>query len=233
MKHNFIDNTFNKIDTRCSTEENRQTKRGEFEQLLVENGYGKRQIRYFKQRNEKRKRKETRKLEKNGVPLFLQFVSDSTNKKIKNIIKKYDLNVHLVSKPAPQLGQILRRKEKKSEDHECGICEAVKKTSACKTRYVVYKFVCRYCRKFYIGQTSRPFFLRYNEHKWSIRNKNDHSALSEHLLIEHNGASENITDFDVQFIEICRNPIECKIREAKYIECLRPDLNRRHEMTHW
>ena len=90
-----------------------------------------------------------------------------------------------------------------------------------------------FCRRFYIGQTNRPFYYRYREHEYSLRNKTDASAMSEHALLEHKGIDMSITDFNIEFIEVCHDPVECKIREAKCIENMSPDLNRKHELRHW
>ena len=89
------------------------------------------------------------------------------------------------------------------------------------------------CNKIYIGQTARPFLFRYKEHKYSINNKNENSALGEHLLVDHNTINGTIDNFRLEFLEVFRTPIESRIGEAKWIAKIKPGLNRKQELTHW
>ena len=109
----------------------------------------------------------------------------------------------------------------------------LKGNQTCLTRYVIYKMTCQICKKFYIGQTNRPFYYRYREHEYSLHSKTDASALSEHALSEHQDVDMSVTDFKFEFIGVCKNPVQCKIREAKLIESTTPGLNRNHELRHW
>ena len=43
----------------------------------------------------------------------------------------------------------------------------------------------------------------------------------------------NIDHFDLQLVAKFRSPVEAKISEARLIEALRPQLNRKIEKAHW
>lgn len=235
-KTNYIYNTFRTIEKRCSTQELQIEKKKEFEDLLIKNGYKEEHVSKFK--TIPKKFNSTKKQHfniKNKVPLFLNFISDQANYKIRNAIHKYDLDINLISKPAPQLSTLLKTKtNNQNQNHEnCEICPLLNKKFKCYMRYIIYKMICKICKKFYIGQTNRPFMYRYKEHKYSLTKEDGVSALSEHASLEHSEVRMGIADFDVQFIEVCKGPIDCIIAEAKNIDRMRPQLNRKQELRHW
>ena len=86
----------------------------------------------------------------------------------------------------------------------CNICKKLKSNSAhctvtdkshttpleidCHTRNVVYLLTCNYCKKQYVGETKRNFFLRYKEHVAGIKhNRNLPITLhcNTHPVINH------------------------------------------------
>ena len=161
--------------------------------------------------------------------LKLPFISDSLNRKINYQIRKHRLNVRLVSTGNKKLRNVLKKKGKKSKHNDCRICNKLSQNHNCETSCVVYQFSCRKCGDKYIGKTARPFYIRYNEHSLSIRNKNDLSALSEHsktCLV--NGS---IDDFDVEFLRCLNDPVETSVVESRLINKCHPKMNRRHETT--
>ena len=82
--------------------------------------------------------------------------------------------------PSKNLTQCFKN-EKTSLKHEnCDICAKMPDKFNCQDRYLVYKFTCALFDDFYIGQTCRPFKLRFNEHKRGIGQNNIASALSDH-----------------------------------------------------
>ena len=101
----------------------------------------------------------------------------------------------------------------------------------CKDRFIVYQFSCVLCNEFYIGQTCRPFKLRFNEHKRNIAQNSLNSALAEHALKVHVNRGLTISDFDLKILRRCRTPLEARLTEARLISIHRPQLNRKHEMT--
>ena len=98
-------------------------------------------------------------------------------------------------------------------------------------RFIVYKFNSTDCNQFYIGETSRPFSQRLNEHKRSIKNKTLHSALSQHALIKHPSYTNDldIIDFHLEIVTKCHSPVEARLAEARAITNQRPQINRKHK----
>ena len=140
----------------------------------------------------------------------------------------------LISKPAPSLGKVLSKKMNNRAHKNCLLCEKLGNNN-CQSKCVVYKFTCKLCNSIYIGQTARPFYYRYNEHKYSLNNNNENSALSDHVNTSHINDTHKfrIDDFDIYFLGIYKTPIECKIGEAKWIRTIQPSMNRKEELTYW
>ena len=102
----------------------------------------------------------------------------------------------------------------------------------CNDRFLVYKFNCKKCEEFYIGQTSRPFKYRFLEHKRAIEKNRSSSALAEHRHRQGPGVS-SILDFDLQILDQCRDALDNKLTEARFIKRLRPKINRKHELINF
>ena len=141
------------------------------------------------------------------------------------------MSVKLISRPAKHFQNCLNQKSRKKHNDR-DICNRLEDKDSCDDKCVVYKFVCNLCGRFYIGQTSRPFHLRYNEHSKSLANKDKTSAVSA-LAVNVHKVEVSIKDFDVSFIDRCRSPVESRISEAPHIDRQRPNLNRREELTQW
>ena len=92
----------------------------------------------------------------------------------------------------------------------------------------MYEFVCKKCDGNYIGKTCRSFRTRYLEHDYSIRKGDDKSALSVHVC-----ECSSMADFDVNFLECGRSPLEIALLEARWIRIRRPSLNRCEELAAW
>ena len=118
--------------------------------------------------------------------------------------------------------------------HEnCVTCSSLPGGYTCTDRYLVYKFTCNFCYKFYIGETSRPFAQRFGEHVRSLKAHDKKNALTEHLLNDHPEASFDLDNFQLCVLAKLRDPVETRIKEAQLIDQCRPQLNRRLEMTRW
>ena len=91
----------------------------------------------------------------------------------------------------------------------------------------VFTDFCRVCSGKYIGKTARPFRDRFNEHRNSIKNNDDKSALSVHVRMCKNISS--IDDFKIDFISCVRDALEASLVESRFIDFYQPCLNRRHE----
>ena len=90
----------------------------------------------------------------------------------------------------------------------------------------MYQFTCIKCDVKYIGKTTRPFFVRYNEHKNSLKNNNNVSALAEHAKSCN---VHNIDDFRVEYLRCLNDPVETSLVESRLISLHKPGMNRRHE----
>ena len=80
-----------------------------------------------------------------------------------------------------------------------------------------------------MGRTSRPFpFILKNTITASKRK----IALPGSALTEHTKTCSDcscINDFDLEFLKVVSNPVDASLAEARLIDCLNPELNRRHE----
>ena len=235
MKNNFITNTIKKIEKNCSTEESTKTKIKEFKNLLKSNGYSDTTLEEIRKKTERiSNSKKYKKQGANKTPLIMNFINDKTSRKINQLIHKYDLDVQLISKPGPNLQQILNKQQASKQLHQnCDICKRLQKKYNCEQRFVVYEFRCKLCNKCYIGQTARPFYFRYREHQYSINKSNDNSALSQHLITEHASTDKTINNFYLSFLELYRTPVDCKLGEAMWIRTRQPTLNRKEELVNW
>ena len=160
--------------------------------------------------------------------LQLNFVSDRCNRRINKILKKYNFKIKLASKPAKFLKHCLGRSTQIKKHDNCEVCRILPESFKCDEKFLVYKFTCKKCKQFYIGETCRPFKIRYLEHSRSLKSKNKISALAEHAP-QHSGEL-TIADFDVSVIRRCSNPLETRLSESTAINRFRPSLNRKHEM---
>ena len=234
VKNNFINQSVNRIEKRCSSEKTKDKKITKFADMLRVNGYDRNDIRNLSEKNKRERRRKKVKAGVQKTPLVLSYINEKTRRRLNQLIDKYDIGVRLVSKPPPCLDNLLQKKRGRIA-HDCRICKTLGKKYNCKSRYVVYKFTCSLCAKAYVGQTARPFYFRYREHKYALDNKNKSSALSEHVQIEHNDlvANSNIDMLSLEILESFRTPVESRIGEAMWIRCLKPAINRRQELTNW
>jgi uncharacterized protein YaaR (DUF327 family) len=224
VKTNYLVNSVKSVTQKCSSKEFCDEALVKLERRFSQNGFKKRVTQYPKS---KRKPVETG---AGKTFLTLDFVSDGLNRKINNIIKKYDLPVRLISKPPRSLKQIFRNSDHRTKKHEnCTICDHLPESFNCNDRFLVYKFTCKYCLAFYIGETSRPFYNRYKEHERSLKNGNLISALSEHACKAHDRLNVTIRSFDLEILRQCRDAIEARLAEARAIRSHEPLLNRKFE----
>ena len=161
--------------------------------------------------------------------LKLPYISDSLIRKIKANIRKNNLNVRLVCSGNKKLRNALQNSNKVKKHDNCELCDRLPAKYNCDKTCVVYQFTCKSCFSKYIGKTSRPFHVRFKEHKSSIANKNNISALSDHVKICDN--CHGIDDFSIDFLRCVRDPVEASLAESRFIDLLKPKMNRRHEMV--
>ena len=107
------------------------------------------------------------------------------------------------------------------------VCSHLPDRFTCFDRFLVYKFTCNLCSNFYIGETSRAFKCRYNEHNRSLTNKDEKSALSCHAKAVHSSLEVTIKDFDLKILSHWKTPVETRLAESRAIDRYRPSLNRK------
>ena len=165
------------------------------------------------------------------VQFQLSFLNDRYVRNVRKTLRQYDFQIQTAFVPSKNLTQCFKN-EKKSFKHEnCEICNKMPDKFNCQDRFLVYKFTCNLCKGFYIGQTCRPFKLRFNEHKRSIEQNNLSSALADHAQKIHSTKPMNISDFDLEILSRCYTPLQTRLTEARLISSHRPDLNRKHELA--
>ena len=221
VKTNFVNNYVNAVNKKCSSDVLRERANRQLCQRLKQNG--------FKNIPGPKKNKISEKQKEKATLLELEFISDSCNRKINKILKKYDFKIQLASKPAKYLKHCLGEGPHFKKHENCDLCFNLPDRFRCDDRFLVYRFTCEECKAFYIGETCRPFKIRYSEHARSLNLNNKISALSEHAAKEHPSKIMKITDFSVNIIRKCRNPLETRLAEATAIGRFRPQLNRKHE----
>ena len=210
VKCNFVSNCFKRVENRCSHINIKNAALTKLKKKLEKNGYRK-----FK--TKLKINKKTEEDNEKAAILQLDFISDSCNRKINRILNKYDFNIKLVSKPAKYLKQTLRRSPDMNKHDHCDVCDHLPDRFRCDDKYLVYKFTCKYCNEFYIGETCRPFKLRYSEHRRSLASKNKTIALAEHA-IRHRDVNVTITDFSLEILQKCTDPLQTRLSEATAID---------------
>ena len=229
IKMNFISNLSQNIKKRCSNDDFLQNAKLKIATRLEKNGYKK----HIVDRHMKTRRRENSEIGNHGQTcLNLDFISDRHTRYVHKILNKYDFSIRLFNKPGQMTKVALKDRCKSSHKHQdCEVCDHLPKNFVCNDRFIVYKFTCQICNQFYIGETCRPFYARYLEHKRSLNKRDDKSALSCHINSVHNGVCTDISKFHLQIINKCDTPVSTRLAEARAISIQRPALNRKHEIA--
>ena len=226
VKSNFIHNSFNYVNKRCSTAETMSVNYEKMHQKLATNGYRKNSMHMNKTTL---KSKSIYTSDSKRVVLKLDYINDSTNRKLNKLARKYNLPINLVNKPGRQLRTCFNQRNF-LENCVCALCNLLFKPNTCKLTYVVYRFTCKHCGQFYIGSTNRTFGSRYYEHRRSLQLQDSKSALSDHAKKDHRGSRFTIDDFDVRVVRHLCDPVSTRIVESQLINIHKPTINRKHEL---
>ena len=228
VKINFIENSIKQVAKKCSDPEEKTVALKKLNNRLRSNGY--KNVNFQKILNKKEK---DRQEDKEQVFFKTNFINDSFNKKINKILRQYNFPVKVVSEPNKKLNQLLRPVHKKTKHDHCLPCSFLPDKYTCNDRFIVYMFTCIVCKKSYIGETCRPFVQRFDEHKRSLKARDNKSALSEHLMKDHPDIISDLENFQLNVLAKLRTPVETRIKEAQMIDACRPQLNRKVEMARW
>ena len=112
----------------------------------------------------------------------------------------------------------------------CKVCNY--KICKCSIPNVIYQLACNLCthnNSIYIGETSKTAYKRLVEHWLAICNKNVNlSSIAEHFNLYHNShiLSKDKPLLSLKIIDRANNYTERKIKEAVWINKLKPTLNK-------
>ena len=141
-----------------------------------------------------------------GLPVEVAWISD-------NMLKKQLVRSRLNPLPCP------------SGRRHCHSCHSGLK-DRCATKNVVYELTCGHCGEKYIGETSRPVRLRYNEHRRNGLNGEADTPFGEHVTQHHPEliGGDDIT-LSVKILRLCRDEADRRISESICIREMRPKIN--------
>ena len=192
VKLNFISNSVKQVANKCSDEQMKSLALKKLKNRLQSNGFKSINVHKISNNSKKVAAKE------DGVFLQTGFINDRFNKKVNKILKQYSFPIKAIFKPNRKLSHCFRPKNIKQKHENCNICTRLPEKYNCDDRFIVYKFTCNLCQKFYIGETCRPLRFRYEEHKRSLEKNDKKSALSEHpVTVQH-----PLYDFHFSFINL-------------------------------
>ena len=95
----------------------------------------------------------------------------------------------------------------------------------CHTKNVVYELTCNQCQEKYVGETSRPVRLRYNEHLRDGINRTPGTPIGEHFRTHHQEQPPSDTSLTAKVIRRCQDEADRRIAESVTIRENRPTLN--------
>ena len=87
----------------------------------------------------------------------------------------------------------------------------------------MYELTCDQCGDTYIGETSRPVRLRYNEHRRNGANREGDTPFGDHVNQKH--PEHDDTALNARILRVCRDEADRRITESIYIRDLRPEMN--------
>lgn len=209
-KQAAIKNEVMRIYHRSSRERDREESLQEFQHVLRLNGYSPNTIRDCTNDKFKRRNNNTKPLSVHY--LYMPFLSDFHERKVKNIFRSEGINIRLYHKQ-----QTLRRKLKRpTPPKPCRIRNCVMNNKDCLRKLVVYEVKCS-CSASYIGSTIRTLHTRMHEHSTQQT-----SAIYRHRQVCNR-------DINVTILCQSRDAVDLRLREAIQISLKKPTLNEREE----
>ena len=111
-----------------------------------------------------------------------------------------------------------------SGNRRCHSCQAGL-GDRCGTKNVVYELTCNHCGGNYIGETSRPVRLRYNEHRRNLVNGEADTPFGDHVTQQHPDLTRGGIAVSAQILRVCRDEADRRITESICIRDARPTIN--------
>ena len=176
------------------------------------------------QEQRRRQRKENR---KRKTHIRLPFISDRVAAQVRRVTRNSGLPVEIAWTNGNTLKKQLTRSRLNplpcpSGNRRCYSCHAGLKNK-CSTKNVVYELKCDQCGDTYIGETSRPVRLRYNEHRRNGVNREGDTPFGDHVNLKH--PEQDDTAVNARILRVCRDEADRRIAESIYIRDSRPGMN--------
>jgi len=126
----------------------------------------------------------------NEAVIFVPATPNSQlQRKYQKEIKRQGFKIKVVEKASIAIKRLLQRsdpcKPRQCEREDCLVCSTGGK-GPCNRESVACEIKCTECNKVYVGETSRSAYTRGKEHKKSLSNKEERSALWKHCKEKHN-----------------------------------------------
>ena len=202
------------------------------DELLVNNGYNQQILEKMKK---KKKKKRYNVQTTTSATLKIPYLSDQCTAEIKRAAQQYSIPVRVVTTPGRKLKDILTSSKPldraKCPNNKCVTCQCLVKGS-CTASNVVYEITCQVsgCNSKYVGETYRPLHCRFIEHWRSAKNPTAQSyedkPLAKHYTTHHPGLHPQLA---IKIIERATSTNNRKIREARLIAQIKPEINDRNE----
>ena len=175
MKIGVIQNTLKTISLISSDNNLKATAESELRDRTIRNGYAAETITTGNLRTCKTKKSSN--TPNTDACLVIPFISEEFTADVRSTIKKKGLNIRVIQRPGKSLRSMLVQ-SRPYDNHcrtgpKCKFCQVCDKKNMCFWKDLVYSIKCGLCDKnhgIYVGETSRPFAVRFNEHLRSARN---------------------------------------------------------------
>ena len=80
--------------------------------------------------------------------------------------------------------------------------------------------------------TNNIICTRYLQHKNAINRIDKKNALVDHLKKKHSNVKVSNNQYSFEILEKCRNMFNTAVVESKFIENMKPAINRKFELNH-
>ena len=126
--------------------------------------------------------------------LNLRYVDETVLCKVKQVVRKFGLNMNLSWYTPKTLKRELVHSSLSdppcpSGKKTCNTCKMLK-NGRCTEKNVVYELKCKLCGATYVGESKRPLRLRYNEHLRCAQNETKLTPVGDHFETCHRGVTK-------------------------------------------
>ena len=254
-KQNIIRNMFHRAYNNSSSKEKANRSVSKIWNMLLENGYApgllqrllsevqRSRVRGNQEQQQQQQGKQARKtgigktkIRADAIDGFLSlpYIDENLSRKVKHIVRKSKLQIHIAWKNENKLKNTLVKSSicqaKCPGGRKCHLCMSGFKGD-CTLKNVVYDIHCKLCKRKdratnYVGESMRPVRLRYNEHRRDAINCTPNTPFGDHFMKEH--AHEHRTDSDILELAIlyrAHDHPDRKIAESILMRNKAPPLN--------